>query len=790
MNKIANTLIYPFNFVPLSESRNKTDFSSNSTLLNGYIEYELTTKTPLFIPNTSTNHAFTIHDSYSKDNKTIDHPSYEFFSYDDLTGKTNLDKTPPKRPIIPGSEIRGALRSVYESMTNSCLSHIDLKQVLSKRTPECYQSGILFYFPKERQLKLYKAEDMLYRKDDNEGSRDFQIKSYNEINSKDGSSIQYEILMDRKDARAKNLVEIKGDTVCTEKNYRSIGYLLKGMSGPKLSKSKGSRCQDGCPQYKQTCAGEDGDECYKLEKHCAHVFICAKSKKGMLLDPIMAWASDSNSNGQINILDKIQNILNIYKNNSEDHSYSEYRDTFNAFRKNISEEKFAGIPIYYSEIRNESSKVDGESIFYLSPACITREVYEKTVKELIKDFAPCTDKNNLCPACALFGMVNSGNGVTSRIRFSDLEIDPAEQRDIYEPIVCLPELSTPKLSSTELYLRRPTVKQGETLMNWTYDYYVVLDEDNRPHIRFYDNAEISGRKMYWHSLYAYEKVVKERQPNSSKSNAIKITERNETVRPIKKGIKFHGKLYFSRLNNTEMNQMIALLNMSSNNSYGIKMGHGKPIGLGSVELKIKNVYHHKRQYRDDCIVNIDEKLPISGSIEKDFPNTSVLKYLRFDALMDGYTSYPGTDNSEESEGFNWFVHNRQQYKLKDGSINLDTKINGAQRRSQVKYLHYLEPFSGLNVSSINRKHAKNTYLVGYEYTGTISDYNDRKTKVKVQLDDGNTVMIYYSQLKKHVKPGKLDNAYPLKEKITVVYCGKEIGSDGKEHETWKEKGKA
>ncbi len=97
-------------------------------LLTGWIECELETKTPIFIPNTTNNDIFHFR---TKNNEQVQ--SYEFYSYEDLSEENNPDRTPSKKPIIPGSEIRGMIRTSFEAVTNSCLSTINEGQILYRR---------------------------------------------------------------------------------------------------------------------------------------------------------------------------------------------------------------------------------------------------------------------------------------------------------------------------------------------------------------------------------------------------------------------------------------------------------------------------------------------------------------------------------------------------------------------------------------------------------------------------------------------------------------------------------
>ena len=92
-------VVNPYSFVPLgtAPARTSLDACYTGPLLTGRLDYTLTTDTPLLIPDSA---------KVVKDEK-IDHKRYPFFRLPDGT------------PAIPGSEMRGAMRGVYEAVTNS-----------------------------------------------------------------------------------------------------------------------------------------------------------------------------------------------------------------------------------------------------------------------------------------------------------------------------------------------------------------------------------------------------------------------------------------------------------------------------------------------------------------------------------------------------------------------------------------------------------------------------------------------------------------------------------------------
>ena len=113
---MAIEFLNPYHFLPLQHEKSLWEDDEKEESYTGMISYEITTRTPLLVPG----------QVLKMDEKT-GHPYKRFFTYDntgeDLSLKTRY------RPAIPGSEIRGVIRSIYETLTNSCLSMIDKETV-------------------------------------------------------------------------------------------------------------------------------------------------------------------------------------------------------------------------------------------------------------------------------------------------------------------------------------------------------------------------------------------------------------------------------------------------------------------------------------------------------------------------------------------------------------------------------------------------------------------------------------------------------------------------------------
>ncbi|MBB5325135.1 CRISPR-associated protein (TIGR03986 family) [Anoxybacillus tepidamans] len=311
------------------------------------------------------------------------------------------------------------------------------------------------------------------------------------------------------------------------------------------------------------------------------------------------------------------------------------------------------ILVYYAEYNGN---------FYLSPACISKMVFHKTVKEILDEqggYSPCVNEE-VCPACALFGMVSSNRSFASRLRFTDGRVVREENmKGFFESPKVLSGLSSPKLSAMEFYLEPPSEADW-----WTYDYagkwngngkngkMFVVDENYKPRLR--------GRKFYWHS-----QQVKWMNYDSNKS----LSPLECVIRPVKKGVKFSFRIFFDGISEVELKRLIWTLNIGDNeNTHYHKIGMGKPLGLGSVKIKVDRVKIRKIVLCRDTIeykesernYSIEE---IESHIDKMKKN--IAEFLRITKFSDDIRniSYPITAENS-AEGYKWFVENRRGEKIK------------------------------------------------------------------------------------------------------------------------------
>jgi len=600
----GNTFVNPYNFVFLERECYKIiDYNSRKKQgnLTGWIECSIETLTQIFIPNTTSVQEDGKGKKYSDvfEEKTEDGEriySYDFYSYTNLEGVTKPEE--PK-PVIPGSEIRGMIRSAFEAVTNSCLSTIDDEQKLYKRVTSPAMSpahpgpGRLIF--KDDEWKIQCCEKVGIARRSTRGDKHDFSAIIDRL--KEGQKVFIRRGAKYKTARGFPVFDTVSD-INTSKinNSYEKGFLHKG-------------------------------ERFGNRKHHESVFI---------------------PTGKVISVDKtaVQNLienLKLYQDKTVNLHFKKgehrgYQHIGNA--EKLKSDDMNGALVY-------CARHDGK--YYLSPAAIGREVFYNRLTDIIGSFKPCDSLKQLCQACALFGLVAKDEAAASRVRFTDAL---SERYEDYDKPQTLKELASPKLSATEFYLKRP--EQAPDL--WNYDYAGNWKRRNdRVTNRWEDindyEPQIRGRKFYWH----------QKNPNPFLENGNNASERNVHVRPLKKGAMFTFRVYFNDISGEELSKLLWVLEIGGKEENAHKIGMGKPIGMGSVKIRATSVQKRNIRLENGTVkYEIESEKPSYADIETALVNPDILE--EFLKIMDFQNApenvkYPYNEDSDKV--YEWFVANKQ-----------------------------------------------------------------------------------------------------------------------------------
>ena len=213
-------------------------------------------------------------------------------------------------------------------------------------------------------------------------------------------------------------------------------------------------------------------------------------------------------------------------------------------------------------------KKNGAPLFYLvdpqddlvffGPTMMFRLPYTRRIQDFIPESIRGHDKIDIPDS--IFGSVKTDPPLKSRVFFEDLCWDGRG-----EPFFSNQGLRSPKILSGP----KPTAFQH---------YLTQSKPDENQQLFHYDSSPqqtcIRGQKRYWHK----------RQADSFEKGPVQAQDTQHTViRPVEKGTVFKGRVRFENLSDLELGALLSTLQLPSSKRH--HLGMGKPLGMGSVRIE-------------------------------------------------------------------------------------------------------------------------------------------------------------------------------------------------------------
>lgn len=594
------TAVAPYNFVELpndiveikSESlpQENSYYSQSENRYTGRIECKLTTKSPLYIRCGLTKEEFEC-DTESKDIP-------EFF-YTQLAHKT-------RKPILPGSSLRGMLRSIVEIISFSKIDRVSDHQHFFFRAVAAKKDDPLGSVYKNL-LKNVKAGYLV----------------------KKGSSWYIQ---------AAKMIDTSPFIWVKERDLSQIKTLIR-MNQP-----------DYRPQYINVSFG---DTFLKSPRRFTTQVSANKSlypNKGILVTSgNMLESSDNRTNLHRHnhcIVPEVNSDANLIKINDDAVQY--YRSALTDFQKQEPpfDKEFgvlqSGVPIFYCKPKNGQTEVTlfGHSPNFRIPYSPNRDGKAACAVDFIPKKIGMSNKIDL--AEAIFGFVRNkdkdaqGNtdektlqSLAGRIFIENAICDKKNSDDIWLT-GNINETVTPKILSTP----KPT----------TFQHYLVQTNPRKINLKHYaskpsrDNdgdTVIRGHKLYWHK----KNIVREDIEEQDTTKIQKASSQYTQIKPIKSEVSFYFCIHFENLSDMELGALLWVLKIAADPKYSLSLGMGKPLGMGAVKIK-HNLYLSNRTSRYSQLFNKNEWL--IG--EEDQTNTA----LQCSACIQAFEKYI-TENIHEDD---------------------------------------------------------------------------------------------------------------------------------------------
>jgi len=280
------------------------------------------------------------------------------------------------------------------------------------------------------------------------------------------------------------------------------------------------------------------------------------------------------------------------------------------YREQISKEQIAllgpngalnpGQPVFYV-LREDRP---GPEVLFFGHCRMFRIPYRQSPFDMLPSALRAEESLDLTEAIFGYtkgGGTNSGKAraYAGRVFFSDAMALPnqsnlwlADQKTVFPKIMASP---------------KPTTFQHYLVQTQPNRFEIGRTRDGKPkyEIRLADFAtnsretSLRGHKFYWHKGQVGLDDLREDPKNllpKEKQGQTKEDSQHTRIQPLRPGVQFHFRIDFENLSKIELGALLWALQVASDERYRLSLGMGKPLGMGAVAVKGKL-----------CLIDRDER---------------------------------------------------------------------------------------------------------------------------------------------------------------------------------------
>lgn len=554
--------IAPYNFIELPEKVVEAELPLpegnryHPDYHTGRIECTLTTESPLYIRCGLTTEEF------QAGTEAKDLP--EFF-YTDPQSKSD-------RPVIPGSTLRGMLRTLVEIISFSKIDRVSdehrlfFRAVAANKNKESWGEEYKKYVDSKKVKAGYLKKD----------SQGWYIQP---ARTEKGATFAW---VRETSISLQNFKRLNDDNYQTQ--YIPVSYER---------------------------ADVDPNDRAKPKRLFAHNVECPEihpAKKGVLVTSGNMKQKEDSSSPRCNHCVVFAEDKNSERLRIDDTAIAHYRNALTEFQKESPFDKDWGLfkleaekdrPVFYSDPGNDKIvRFFGQSPNFRIPYSPEGNGHATTVVDFIPENLKQLATIDL--ADAIFGWVKQESKDqklpkgfdkqrAGRVFITDALYESSKNGIFYETEPLTPHiLSEPKPSYFPHYLVQPTV-----------DKIKVKHYASQPITK----TVIRGHKLYWHK--GSNPDIKHPTPEDTKIQS-QITK----IKPINKGVTFKFDIYLENVSQVELGALLWVLSLSSDKSqtletgkegekYCFSLGMGKPLGMGAVNIDYElHLSDRKERYKN------------------------------------------------------------------------------------------------------------------------------------------------------------------------------------------------
>ena len=560
--QIKRRAIAPYNFVELPESVVEVSpdclISKNVYCNNRYtgrIECTLTTESPLYIRCGFTKEEF---------KNGVESKKLPDFFYTNPSGEST-------KPVIPGSSLRGMLRSLVEIITFSKIDKVTTDNLVYRAVGDTSSLG-------------HKYRDYFLK---NEGNKTFSFLMHAGFMTQKGSDWY----------------------------IRPASEIIDGVSFARIEKID---LPDNLPHWNNLC------NAFEVTVQVEAIRPHSHNKGRIKLNYAKARLKNNGISGVVvktglapsKHMEFVFGLPHLNSSNDifiSNEMLQGYKDQITDGQKQL-----IGEASVFQEMQPVFYILEENKLLFFGHTMMFRLPYEKSVEKFVPE--KLNDLTKIDLADAIFGWVDKKElpenmrQRASRVFVTDAQYQSANERGIwykgnFDNTVTPQILSEPKPTCFQHYLVQPEKDNPQA------------DKAKLKHYASQPESEtvIRGHKLYWHK----GKNHNFEHPDGNKATGTQVTK----IKPINSGVKFKFYINFENLTNIELGALLWVLDITQredekDKQYRLKLGMGKPLGMGSIKVEPKLCLSDRQQRYRSLFSSNDWN---NGEIEQSDNNLSKYK---------------------------------------------------------------------------------------------------------------------------------------------------------------------
>ena len=519
----------PYNFIPLPEkvmTVNSEELTCHDQYVErkhtGYIALRITAETPLYIRSAG--------EAAETSNQENQGPNEQFFHH----GQLNF-------PVIPGSSLRGMIRSLVEIISFSKMQWVTDEALIYRAVGDTSSLGVQY------RKRMSGSQGQIHGGYLERRGPDWVIRPARKIHGESMVQVDYHTTHNWTGKRKpghyskKDLIEVY---VKPERKGTGTLTCINASSSDAIRRKEYNPCPDGFTAGILIKSGHLGN------KHKHHVIFEPDRTADCISIP--------------------QDLWKLYEKD-RDMTRSDQTST-----RKLKQEKD---PLFYLVHSKAKTKDNPDGLVFFGPTRMFRLPYGQKITDLIPEQLRNSRDRDL--AETLFGTVEDDETIIrGRVFFEDAMWDGNGGDPLGDPFV--PKiLSSPKPTSFQHYLVQ-TDDHVRRIHNWdTPSLKRKHSQTNRQGNADSFNNVIRGYKRYWHKPNTSIETV-EAENIRHESVRRGQSKQHTIIRPVKSHTNFIGKVRFENLSNLELGALLSTLELPASKRH--HLGMGKPYGMGSVSI--------------------------------------------------------------------------------------------------------------------------------------------------------------------------------------------------------------